>query len=78
MQTRRKDIFTTIRTEGSILPPDLLQRIAAGDHGLDGLAPEDYHLAKGERLNEAINRSWNRLQGAVDSLPECPAEVTPG
>lgn len=61
MQTIRKDIFTTIRTEGAILPPDLLQRIAGGDPDLDGLAPEDYHLAKGERLNEAINRSWNRL-----------------
>lgn len=81
MQTRRKDIYTTIRTEGSILPPDLLQRIAAGDQGLDGLAPEDYHMAKGERLNEAINRSWNRLQGVWASLkaglgklpPEDPA-----
>lgn len=47
MQVRRKDIFTTIRTEGSILPPDLLQRIDAGDHELEGLEPEDYHLARG-------------------------------
>ena len=77
MQTRRKDIFTTIRTEGSILPPDLLQRIAAGDHGLDGLAPEDYHLAKGERLNEAINRSWNRLQGVWASFKAGLAKLPP-
>jgi hypothetical protein len=68
MQTRRKDIFTTIRTEGSILPPDLLQRIAGGDRDLGGLAPADYHLGKGERLNEAINRSWNRLLGVWASF----------
>jgi hypothetical protein len=78
MQVRRKDIFTTIRTEGSILPPDLLQRIDAGDHELEGLEPEDYHLARGERLNEAINRSWNRLLGVWASfkagLEKLPAD----
>ncbi|MGI6491358.1 MAG: hypothetical protein ACOX0T_02890 [Pelotomaculum sp.] len=68
MRVRRKDIFTTIRTEGSILPPDLLQRIAAGAHELEGLAPEEFHLARGERLNEAINRSWNRLLGVWASF----------
>ncbi len=41
--------FTTIRTEGAILPADLLQRIAEGDAALGGLAPEAYHLAAGER-----------------------------
>ena len=68
MQTRTRSAFTTIHSEGAILPPDLLQRIAEGSPragGLDGLRPEeDYHLARGERLNEAINRSWNRLLGA--------------
>jgi len=28
---------------------------------LDGLKPEDYHLGAGEKLNEAISRSWTRL-----------------
>jgi hypothetical protein len=28
-----------------------------------GLGPEDYGLAPGEKLNEAIARSWNRLTG---------------
>jgi hypothetical protein len=63
MQTRRHNLFTTIRTEGAILPADLLQRVAEGDSGLEGLRPEDYHLS-GEKLNEAVNRSWNRLLGA--------------
>jgi hypothetical protein len=28
---------------------------------LPGLKPEDYHLGAGEKLNEAISRSWTRL-----------------
>ena len=31
MPPRARDLFTTVRTEGAILPADLLQRIAAGD-----------------------------------------------
>ena len=68
MQTRQRNIFLTIHTEGAILPPDLLQRIEAGDRGLNGLTAEDYHLAGGERLNEAVSRSWNRLVGVWASF----------
>jgi len=71
----RNNIFTTIRTEGALLPADLLQRISEGAT-LDGLTPESYHRP-GEKLNEAINRSWNALQGvwasfraAQERLPE--------
>ena len=64
MQTHSRNIFLTIHTEGALLPADLLQRILAGDKGLDGLTPDSYHLPPGEKLNEAINRAWNRLQGA--------------
>jgi hypothetical protein len=60
---RPRTPFTTLRTEGAILPADLLQRVADGDASLGGLTPESYHLS-GEKLNEAINRAWNRLQGA--------------
>lgn len=63
MRAGHHDGFTTVRTEGAILPRDLLARIAAGDKDLGGLTPDDYHLS-GERLNEATNRAWNRLQGA--------------
>ena len=57
----RDTLFTTVRTEGGLLPPDLLERIASGE-GLDGLDPEDYGLETGERLNEAISGAWNRAQ----------------
>jgi type I restriction-modification system DNA methylase subunit len=63
MQTRNRNTFTTIHTEGALLPVDFLQRISGNDKNLEGLNPESYHLAPGEKLNEAINRSWNRLSG---------------
>ena len=56
-QKRHHTIFTTVRSEGAILPMDLLQRIAQGDAHLQGLTPESYNLLKTEKLNEAINRS---------------------
>jgi hypothetical protein len=64
MRLRGTYIFTTVRTEGAILPADLLQRIVDGDKELAGLSPASYHLLEGEKLNEAINRSWTRLRGA--------------
>jgi hypothetical protein len=51
MQVRRRELFTTIRTEGAILPADLLQRVASGDKELGGLKPAGYHLIEGEPLN---------------------------
>jgi hypothetical protein len=55
--------FSTMRTEGSILPPDILSRIAAADQELGGLTEGAYHLI-GEKFGEATNRAWNRLQSA--------------
>lgn len=82
MQTVSRTTFTTVKTEGAILPADLLQRVAEG-RDLDGLRPEDYHLLPTERLNEAVNRSWNRCLSAWASfdqarrnLPESDAGTT--
>jgi hypothetical protein len=57
---RRIQPFLNIRTEGALLPSDLLSRLVEGTN-LPGLKPEDYHLGAGEKLNEAISRSWTRL-----------------
>ncbi len=62
----RNQLFTTIRTEGALLPPDLLQRLSEG-RDLEGLTPDSYHRP-GEKLNEAINRAWNGLQGTWTSF----------
>lgn len=64
MRLRSRELFQTVHSVGGLLPVDLLQRVADGDRDLDGLTPTSYHLAAGERLNERITRSWNRLTGA--------------
>ncbi len=67
---KRSSIFNTIRTEGAILPAELLQRIVSGDPTLEGLKSTDYHLSPSERLNEAATRSWNRLIGVWQTYRE--------
>ena len=74
---RRTTDFQTIRSEGGLLPPDLLRRVLGPKEELEGTRPEDYRLPEGERLNDAITQSWNRLRkhwaefrGAAASLPE--------
>lgn len=72
------DRFPTLRTEGAILPVDLLQRIAAGNSGLNGLTPAFYHLVEGEKLNEATNRAWNRLLGVWSTFQKATEKLPPG
>jgi hypothetical protein len=73
---KARDQFTTIRTEGGLLPADLLQRLVQRDKDLPGLDDSSYHLVAGERLNERISQSWkllgawNAFRTAADALPE--------
>jgi hypothetical protein len=61
MAGRSSAPFLTIRTEGGLLPSELLQRLVERDRDLDGLTEAAYHLIEGERLHEAITQSWSRL-----------------
>jgi hypothetical protein len=63
MSRRSRNLFQTVRTEGGLLPPELLKRVAEGDGDLPGLSASDYHLEETARLAEAITRSWNGLLG---------------
>lgn len=74
---RRNHEFQAIRSEGGLLPPDLLRRVLDPKAKLSGTRPEDYGLPQGERLNEVITQSWNRLRrhwgefrAGAASLPE--------
>ena len=74
---KRGTDFQTIRSEGGLLPPDLLRRVLDPKAKLDGTRPEDYGLPQGERINEVITQSWNRLRkhwgefrAGAASLPE--------
>lgn len=77
---RRNQEFQTIRSEGGLLPVDLLRRVLDRSANLIGTRSEDYGLPAGERLNEVITQSWNRLRKhwaefreAAANLPETEA-----
>lgn len=72
----RRNQFETIRTEGALLPAELLQRVRERDKELGGLRGEDYGLPPNEALNEAIVRSYNRLVGAWASFQEARARLS--
>jgi hypothetical protein len=55
------NLGTTIKVVGGLLPPQLLERIAAGDSALVGTAPADFHEETPVSLNQAINRAWSAL-----------------
>lgn len=68
--------FVTVRSVGGLIPPGVLERIGGGDQTLGGLTPEAYHLAEGERLNEAITRSWTRLLPAWSAFRRATQEFS--
>ena len=58
---RPRQRFATVKNESLLLPPELIARVADLDAKLPAIGPDDYHLAKGARINDATNRAWNRL-----------------
>jgi hypothetical protein len=54
----------SVRTEGALLPSDILLRISAEDRSLGGFEPDSYHLDPNERIRDATSRAWNRVQAA--------------
>jgi hypothetical protein len=77
MARQRSTVFTTIRTEGGLLPADLLARVASQDREVPGVRPADFHLVQGELLGERITRSWNRLTGAWKNFSTALAVLPP-
>jgi hypothetical protein len=74
----RRELFSTLRTEGGLLPPDFIRRLAEGVSGVPGLRPADYHLVEGEKLSEAASRAWNRLQPAWAAFQKAVAGLPKG
>ena len=70
--------FQTIRSEGGLLPPDLLRRLIDPRSKLPGVRPEDYALAARERLNEVVTQSWNRLRRHWSEFRAAAANLSAG
>lgn len=68
MDVRRNRASTSVRTEGGLLPSDLLEKIKAADPDVPGLKDADFGLPAVERAREATTRSWNRLVGSWAGL----------
>jgi hypothetical protein len=64
----RPSSFIAITSEGGLLPADFLHELPDPKTTIEGVTPVAYHLAEGERLNEQINRSWNRLKGCWENF----------
>ncbi|MCL6635869.1 MAG: hypothetical protein K6T29_08920, partial [Peptococcaceae bacterium] len=77
MSARPLSAYTSVRTEGALLPADILARIAAGDATFGGLDPASYHLDPSEKIGEATNRAWNRLQARCASFQTERAKLAP-
>src|ERR1035438_436979 len=70
--------FIAITSEGGLLPADFLHELPDPKTTIEGVTPVAYHLADGERLNEEINRSWNRLKGCWENFKKAIAEKPAG
>lgn len=62
--------FINIVSEGGMLPVDILARIHAQDSSLPGLNARDYHLDAGDRLSDAIARSWGPLRARWETFTQ--------
>lgn len=76
MARSNREKFISVKIEGALLSPDLLERIVIAPESVEGLAPSDYHLLGNERLNEAINRSWNRLTALWQAFRDTRSQLT--
>ena len=72
--SRANNQFSSVKTEGGLLPQDMLARIQAGDPDLLGTKAETYHLGANERIGEATNQAWSRLLSSWRAFQEALAK----
>ncbi len=74
---KNSKFFKSVKTEGELLPQEILQRIITGDENIPYLSPLSYHLSANERLNEEATRAWNRLTGVWKSFKSHIEQLSP-
>lgn len=75
MQTRQKELFTTIKSEGGILPLDYLRKVESFSKDIKGITSADYHLIEGEAILQKISRDWARAQTAWTSFKKAREKI---
>ncbi len=72
----RIERFTCVKLEGTLMSHDHLQRILDGT--AEGVSSQEYGLAPGEKINEAISREWEKAirhwQAFRKSLLDIPSD----
>lgn len=58
--------YTTITTEGGLLPAEILDAVAAGE--IDGQRAEDFGMERSRRLSDQIAAAWNAVKGQWQSF----------
>jgi hypothetical protein len=58
--------FTTIISEGNLIPADLLERVAAGE--AEGQSPADFGFEKARRLGDEIAAAWGDVRAYWESF----------
>ena len=59
--------WNSIKSEGGLLPSDLLQRILRSE-SIPGMEPTDYGLDPNERIGDEINYAWTKLIARWETL----------
>lgn len=72
------ETYVTVKSEGGLFPAEFLRKLAAGSSDIEFLTPESYYLASGERINEAISRSWNRMTGVWPNFKNARKALSEG
>ena len=63
---------------GGLLPPDLLRRVLDPREKIPGTSPEEFGLPRGDRINETITQSWNRLRRHWSEFREAAKNLPDG
>ena len=72
--SRASHQFSSVKTEGGLLPQDMLARVQAGDTELSGTRADTYHLGSHRRIGEAVNEAWSRLVASWHAFQEALAK----
>ena len=76
----RNQVFSSIHTVGSLLPADMLLRIAEGKD-VPGCLPADYRVVGTRSVRDDAERHWDYLRSVWselrDKLPAAPEAETP-